>query len=73
MTNFIVHEINCEDKTAVYREASEEESMNIAKLHIPSVEPDEKFNKLKEAAKLSSPELYEFVCYVLGVSDANSE
>lgn len=67
MSNLIVHEIDCTEGTAVYREATPEEVANITSVSEQPSANNDKFTKLKQAAKQASPELYEFVCYALGV------
>ena len=69
MSSFIIHEVDCAENTVVYREASVEEALNLSSLQQPEPTVDPKLESLKRAAKQASPELYDFVCYVLGVSN----
>lgn len=68
MSDFVIHEIDCTEGTTVYRAATTEEALNLQTV-VDNTAPilDEKYERLKRAAKQASPELFDFVCYSLGV------
>lgn len=69
MSDLVVHELDCAEGTAVYREATTEEALNLQASTTATPVIDTKYEMLKRAAKQASPELFDFVCYTLGVSN----
>lgn len=71
---YVIHEVNCEDGSSIYRDPNEAELQHFEKSKNQIDRPvDEKLQQLKNAARQSSSEMYDLLMYLVGEQDVNSE